>query len=154
MSTKVDINVDYAERDAEIIRLRREQRMVPRKICEVLGIHQVEIVRDVLAKYVKEVRARNVEIIETAFVEQNETIEHLLALVHKQLANGYDRDAIKCAIMLLERQAKLLGLDRAMTSNAAAKNDKDWIEKASDTELIEEARRLGLPMPEQFGLIK
>ncbi len=146
---KGEINAHQAETEAEVIRLRSQLRMRPPTIAQNMGL-SVLSVNTIIKNYVAKVRAGITELIEQRAVEQDETIEYLLAEVLKVLAKGYDKDAIKCAIMLLERQAKLHGFDKA--SVKAGMHDKDWIEEASDAELVDYAKTMGLRLPESFAL--
>lgn len=122
------------ERQAEAVRLRREGHTF-REIARLMKITLKEA-----DKLVKEAFAENAvrsrETVEQMVQLHNERLDWMLNSLRKEINAGSAR-AVEVAVKLLDRQARLLGLD------APAKQEvKVKYEQMSDTELVEEARRL------------
>lgn len=68
----------------------------------------------------------------------------------------FDANVIRCALLILERQSRLFDLDRAKRGTAGAASPggrNDWIDKATDAELVRVAReQYGITIPERFVL--
>lgn len=139
--------VEKMKMQEEILRLRTELCWSYRAIADEVGT-SIDNVRYYIKKYVNETKAKHLDMLDERFVSQDDTINYLLSLVLERLKLGYDRDSIKLAITLLERQSKLHGLDR----NSKEMNQETWMEKASNEELVKYAESMGLRLPTNFAL--
>lgn len=126
-----------------VIRLRSEGKS-SYQIGELLGVPD-RTVRNWLNEATTMVRATNREFINEMFAIHQHRLEALYQEVVKKLAEHFSTDLVKTAILLLDRQSKLLGLDSQRT-----RLNNDWLEQATDDELIAEAKRLGVPIPQSF----
>ena len=57
----------------------------------------------------------------------------------------FDDKLVRSAILIMDRQAKLHGLDKQK-----APTNPDWLENASQPELIRLAKERGIALPEKF----
>jgi DNA-binding transcriptional MerR regulator len=148
---------EVEKRDARIIQLRRDYGFSAAKIHVQLqreGFHNVPTtamgIRHVIRDYSIKAREKIQETVDQRFVEHDETLEDLMSLCKVQLKRGFDVNIVKCMILIMERQSKLLGLD--MTKSHVPDMNA-FLAKASDEQVREEAVRLGLILPEQMSLV-
>lgn len=86
----------------------------------------------------------HIERLEALWATVSSTINALL---------GFDDRVFKVALAVLERQAKLLGLDRGSggrNPTPRPSRDKDWLSEATPSELIAEIESYGLEVPKRF----
>lgn len=109
----------------------------------------VPTVARIVKELADEARRRNRERVEEAMMAQDVRLERLYkyCIDRIETALGFDRDAIRLAILVCERQAKLLGLDRVKTGGPQG---RDWLTSMPDSELIREAERLNIKIPQRF----
>jgi hypothetical protein len=129
-----------------VIRLRAEGKSTI-QIGEKLGVPD-RTVRNWLAEASAELRAENRAFAAEMFTIHQQRCEDLYARVRKKLKNQFSIDLVKVALLILDRQSRLLGLDRAGRGNTPMSND--WLENATTQELIDRAKELGVPVPEKF----
>jgi len=113
-----------------------------------------ETVQKAIRKAAEEARERNAELVEERFLQQDQGLlrlyRHCMDRIETAAAAGeYDKEAVKGIIMVMDRQAKLLGMDKAKATGA--KNLYGWLDTASETELNEAAERYGIALPKPFG---
>lgn len=144
--------VELDERLFTVISLRAAG--VPAKeIADSLGL-SVPRVYQYLAEATTAARERNVDLVEEMFLLHQERLERLfrLAQAHIDKCETFDDRAFRVAILILERQARLLGLDKTPEKPGGKSGGYDWLENSTKEELIAEAERRGLRVPEKFKL--
>lgn len=84
-------------------------------------------------------------------------LEKLWANVQDRInkLEAFDDRVFKLAIQILERQSRLLGLDRGTSgggrvNNPGKKKEADWLEEATPMELVTEIESYGLEVPARF----
>ncbi len=135
--------------DEEVVRRRFSHRESWKTISTSLSITVAQC-KEIAQTYIDECRAKNVDIIDTAFWEQKELIDLLIQRCMVQLLRRFDHNILKCILLLLERQAKLMGLDKA--GKPVNPVTSEWFGNMSNEELIEKARTMGLQIPQEFVL--
>lgn len=106
-----------------------------------------------IRKAAEECRANLREEIEEAFLAQKLGLEHLVQRCMEQIeraavVGGFDANAVKSLILVYDRQAKLLALDKSHT--AAGKDQYAWMQGASESELRRQAAARGIRLPESI----
>jgi hypothetical protein len=132
--------------------LRMRAKGVPySEIAEQTGM-DVRSVRRLVQDEVQRVRAELAEDVAEMFVLHNERLEALYRITRTHIDNMavFDDRPIKVALLILERQSRLLGLDK--DAKPGRGNTYDWLENATPTDLIAEAERRGIRIPEKFKL--
>lgn len=99
-------------------------------------------------------------IVEEMFSVHQLRLEALYQIVQKKIDEmlDFDERLFKVALSILERQSKLLGLDRDKVKTKTSRADRyhettDWLEDATPSELIHEAESYGITVPEKFKLV-
>ena len=138
-----------AARDARI--LERFSRGV--SITQIAFEERVErtIVGRVIKAAADELRDKIRSRIEQSVLAQDTGLTALIARCWEAIDRAanhdppmFDKDAVKSLLLVYERQAKLLGLDRAR----GGKDDKSWMrDGAGEEELKKRARELGIKLP-------
>src|SRR5262245_34850770 len=131
-----------AQRRAEIVRLRVEGRTL-QAIADEIGLSR-SAVHESLTNELKKLADRSQE---EAAVYRELTLarlEALFAALWPQAQAGHV-PSVNAAVSILDRQAKLLGLDAPSRHET-----KLTVERMTDAELIAEAERLGLPVPPEL----
>jgi hypothetical protein len=59
----------------------------------------------------------------------------------------FDDGPIRTMMMLMDREAKLYGFDRAGLGTG---NRAEWLSKAPTSDIVEEAKKYGIPIPAEF----
>jgi hypothetical protein len=100
-------------------------------------------------------RDHMVEILEARLAEHDAKCEWLYDVCARKIQtlvdkNEFDANVIRAAIAVLERQAKLLGLDK--TKLKQGPGNADWMDTADDAALVRAADRMGIKLPESFRL--
>lgn len=112
----------------------------------------VQYVHGMIKRAAEEVRATNQDRVNAAFLQQDVGLQHLIRACMTRLTfEGkpyFDSDAVRCLIMVYDRQAKLHGLDRAKVN--AAGGTYSWLETASPQVLLETAAKMGIRVPKPF----
>ncbi len=92
--------------------------------------------------------------IEEALLRQTLGLQHLIfrcmETIERQAKRDppvFDREAIKCLIMVYDRQAKLLGMDKGKPQGDTG-NEYRWMRTAGDDDLRARAKLLGIRLPE------
>jgi hypothetical protein len=142
-------HLDHEIRLKLVIRLRSEGKS-SYEIGQTLGVPD-RTVRNWLSEASQQVRAENRQFTSEMFTIHQHRCESLYAMVRKRLEDpiSFTTDLVKVALAILDRQSRLLGLDR--TKNAGRTNSNDWLENASTEELVQAARDAGIPVPESFN---
>ena len=111
-------------------------------------------VHQMLREFARYVRDNTVELAEQRIAEQDARCEYLYRQVQKKLDEAslldikYYSQLVAAAIKILDRQARLLGLDRTRTAGGA--NQMEWLDKATPKELEDIAKDYGLKLPRSF----
>src|SRR5262245_6416294 len=128
-----------AQRRAEIVRLRVEGRTL-QAIADEIGLSR-SAVHESLTNELKKLADRSQEAAAAYRELTLARLEALFAAVWPKVQDGHV-PSVNAAVSILDRQAKLLGLD------APARQETTLtVEHMTDAELIAEARKLGLPIP-------
>ncbi len=136
------------EDDARIVEMKA-QGHTHKEIAAELGI-PVRTVADRLKDAAMDARRRVAEVAEERAAMQDARVEWLIQKVSEMIRTDgavFDEKKWKVAIQLLERQAKLFGIDRAKDAGDRA---GDWLSSATEQTLRDEAEKLGLKIPEKF----
>ena len=139
-------------RDSQIVKMRA-QGIPSQRIADELNI-DVQLVYKALREAAEEVRDGMLELVQQRIMEHDTRYEYMYRQVQEKIeqADGLDlkefANLIRAAVAILERQARLLGLDKAVITGVRA--EKDWLESATPKELIDIAKRFDLVIPEKF----
>lgn len=145
------------ERAASVLELFALGQTV-REIADVLAL-DVRTVNQIISKRVDEIRADNLAFVETAYLKQSLGLDVLIQRCMEAIKRAaeakpvplFDEKAVKCLIMVYDRQAKLHGLDK--TKKVGNKSGLyEWLETASQAELIGKAAEMGITLPEPFAV--
>jgi hypothetical protein len=144
----------FAERTSQIVSLRASGKSAT-DIAEAIGCDVRTVYRSIKDEAEK-VRAGTAELVSSMFMLHQERLERLWAKAQERIdaledtASSADFcHAVRAAIMILERQARLLGLDREKAGGRGAA--ADWLDTASEAELRVTAERYGLRIPEKLA---
>lgn len=152
-----------AKRLTEILRLRSVGYR-PADIGDLLGVEYGgpigrRMVEKILRDAAEEYRAENQATIARASLEQNERLEWLYSVCARWIEwtrvaeDGVllppDEKIIRAAVSILDRQARLLGLD-VKTSMGPGASGQDWFASAPIQEVIKRGEQLGFIMPVKF----
>lgn len=108
------------------------------------------------ARIAQQVREETVDMAAELYAIANMRLEELWRACQRGIddmvsAGAFDANVVRAAISVLERQAKMNGLDRTRGSPRA--NDPgDWLESATPRELAARAKALGLSIPDTLTL--
>lgn len=109
----------------------------------------------VIKQAAESAREGNREYAEQAFVQQDLGLKLLIRRAHDAVEHAandspprFDKDAVRVLILLYERQSKLLGIDRARAFGERDRNE--WLQTASDQELLKRAKALGIRVPDSI----
>lgn len=139
--------LDHWLKHREVVKLRSAGLTV-REISEQMGAPQRTVYRWI-AEAANAIRRENRSFTQEMFLAHVYRLERLYQIVQQRIDEaGFSRDAVRAAIDILDRQSKLLDLDRSKSYRGR----NDWMDDAKDEELIAEARRLGLHVPEKFDV--
>ncbi len=139
---------DQKERfKGDVLNLRMKG-VTPSEVAGKLNV-PLAMVLGAIASLTEDARQENAGIAAELFMLSNLRTEQLWAHVQKWLdaAQSFDDRLVKCAIAVLERQAKLNGIDRA---GGKTVTDSDWIDQASPAEVVAYAKRLGITFPDHI----
>lgn len=130
---------------AEVIRLKLLGTS-SRAIAKSLDIPEANV-RRLIRQAVETARASERDLILERFHIQDQRLEYLIGKIFAQIEAmiDFDERLIRSAILVCDRQAKLLGLDKTKTSIGA-----DWLASAGSDDLIRMARERGIPLPKRF----
>lgn len=144
---------DFVARNARIVKLRTEGK-TPHETATLVGC-DVRTVYRVIKDEADRCRAATGDLVDEMFMLHQERLERMWAAAQKRLdelsplAPAADWcAAVRAAIMIMERQSRLLGLDRER--NLGGANKADWLDGASEEELRATASRYGLHVPERL----
>lgn len=143
----------HAEKTADIIRLRQEGVPVS-EIAGRLDMEPRQIYR-IISSQAAAVRERVGDTVEEAFMLQVDRLEAMYRLAGERLralpaeaTSGEFCNCVRAIVLIFERQARLLNIDREKTQGGA--NKADWLDGASEDELRAWALKNKLPVPEKF----
>jgi len=109
------------------------------RIARALNIG-IDTVRNTCNHAAREIRENTADLMAIRFREHDELMQRLIARLRKDLLSkdgGFCKDRLTCLIKLLERQARLLGLD---VSGPKALGVDEWLADRTDGELVEVLR--------------
>lgn len=135
-----------------VLKMRHDGKVL-REIATELGVSYTSV-KSAVATYRVQMSAEMLEVADEYFQLHVDRLEGLWARVQKELTAlpQFDEKVFKVAIQILERQAKLLGLDRGNRAAGVPRTggQKDWLAEATPSELIAEIESYGLQVPERF----
>lgn len=135
--------LDHWLKHKEVIR-RRAAGMGVEQIAVEMGVERRTIYRWI-AEAANAIRSENKSFTQEQFLINYHRLERLYELIEQKLVEvGFQRDVFRAAIDILDRQSRMLGLDRGGPSRG------QWLETASNDDLVAEARRLGIKIPDNF----
>lgn len=109
-------------------------------------------VEAVIREAAREVREENRQFMESAFLQQDLGIQHLIRRCMESVERHaaaepplLDRDSVRILITLYERRSKLLGLDKSLGDGSY--RSADWMRTATQEELCRRAGTLGIRLP-------
>lgn len=89
------------------------------------------------------------------FTQHDQRCEYLYKMCLKRInsahlkhSGGFDDRAIRAAVAVLDRQARLLGLDKS--ANTGGQNFNVWLDNQSGADLERLARQYGIDLPQPF----
>lgn len=139
------INLFYRERAAEILE-KRIQGWTILQLAKHYGV-TVGTIEKVLKKDFDRLNKRAKESQDQIRQIHQERLAFMYQCLLPNMAKGHTR-AIDMALKILERESKLLGLDAP-----EKKQVEMTLENISDSELIEQAKRLGVEVPEILRVV-
>lgn len=116
----------------------------------------VDYVNQMLREYTEKVRDDLVQLGQTRFAEHDARCEYLYSMIQEKLLNDklcnkQFSALVIAAVRILERQARLHGIDR-QAQGAGGGQRNAWLEHATPEELARIAKKYGLPVPARFEL--
>lgn len=148
-----DMGVMIERQRAEVLRLRvvgYNSAQIGERLDKLLGgpISRRQVDR-ILKSIAEEQREENFEYYEQMQSVQVARLEWLYSICARRMEEaGVDDKLIRAAVMVLDRQAKLLGLDaRGPMAAAGSSRDEDWIKKAPIADVIKLGESLGMKLP-------
>lgn len=141
--------LDHALVRSKVVELRTQGYRAP-EIANHLGLDQTTVNRHIKAA-VEEFHKDITDVIRERTQTHDDRCEDLYSRIHAEIRHDpeFDPDKYRLAIAILERQSKLLGLDKAKVPGDN-KNRQDWLAEATPAELEAEALRMGIPVPQKF----
>src|ERR1700721_375355 len=129
----------------ESIRLKR-LGWTTRDIAKHLSVSE-DTARRHIRHAVEAARASEREMILERFHMQDQRLEYLIRKIFEKLEAmvDFDERLVRSEILVCDRQAKLLGLDKTKTAASS-----DWLESASQDDLVRMAKARGISLPEKF----
>lgn len=150
----------YIPLHARVIDLRSQGLSVP-KIVKRLAKEGTPLVAvtvyQLINEYAQSVRESILELGTNRFAEADARLEYLYRQVVRRLRKAAVApecdDAkyaalIRAALAVLERQARLLGLDK--TKERGGTGNSDWLEGKTPAQLVQLAGQWGIQLPERF----
>lgn len=144
--------VEWETRRLRLMEMVGEGKSV-KYCCDELSISAPQYYK-LLREAAEAVRDRTLDLITERFAMHDWRYEAMLRQVQARIDACPVEDhiafaaLIRAAIAVLERQAKLFGLDRA--KNEGGRNQNDWLDKAPASELVKMAKSLGVTIPAGF----
>ena len=111
-----------------------------------------EYVATLIREAAEELRKRNAEHVDAAFMQQDAAICDLYARCIACILTSpvFPEKAILCALKLMERRSRLLGLDKDKGPTKSG-GGFAWLDKASPGDLEALAKSYGIPVPVPFA---
>lgn len=129
------------------------------EIAVKLGV-KVAVVATRIREVIAQAREHAREHVQKRFTQHDERCEYLYKVCLKRINSmhlrqnvadewGFDDKAVRAAICVLDRQAKLLGLDRG--GHVGGPNFNSWLDNQSGVELEKLAAQYGIDLPKKFS---
>lgn len=150
LRTTAEELLDDAEKTREVFDLRRDGldavEIAVRLGCGVQHVHRI------MRTAVDRMRADEQTLIRERFFTHDARLEWLYKRLVEQINASpcFDEKLVRAAVTVLDRQARLLGLDRAKIQQVP--ESQAWLDKATPEELVRMAEERGLKLPEKFRL--
>lgn len=137
-------DIKQEQTDRRIVELR-SRGCTPHQIGREVGLTRQQVTARIRVLAL-EIRSATRDLVATRFLEHDQILMTLRAKCQKAINEMKEWDSTRVIAMLkvLERQAKLLGLD--VDPRSAADNDS-WLDNKAPAELVEMARRFNLTLP-------
>lgn len=131
----------------------RAQGLNTKQAAEKVGVspqHAAKLIADAVAH----VRENTDNLVQQRILEHDAKLEWMYNECAKQMQrlaelNAFDDKVLRAAVSILDRQAKLWGLDKAKQGTGGSSR-LDWLDTASSAALMAEAERYGIKIPEPF----
>jgi hypothetical protein len=145
------------QRDAQTVLVLRmlAQGQNNVQIAEALGITARQAAARI-KEVVDQAREDAAAHVKLRFTQHDERCEYLYRCCLKRINSAnlkhsgeFDDKAIRAAVAVLDRQARLLGLDR--TANTGGQNFNVWLDNQSGADLERLARQYGIEIPRPFA---
>ena len=143
LSKNAPARVRRFKRQEEALKLRIEGKTY-REIGTALGVHRttaIRLVSSALASVGLEIASNREELRNL----QAARLESLVAALWPKVQSG-DVKAVNVMVNVLNRYARLFGLDAPKTIEATVRNDGLDLSAMSEGQLVEHCRRLGIPV--------
>lgn len=165
--TSVNTDAVVSERNRRLIEDAVKGKKVY-ELCDAYGLSEKQVVR-ILKDAAFNARQQSSEIVARHFHLQIERLERLYRLVELELqayeeyqlarlekrlapdtpAVKFDDRPFRVAVMLFDRAAKLIGLDRAATAGTPRSGDQ-WMDDSPIQEVMAYAKQLKIKLPSEF----
>ncbi len=145
-------NLDHAEQVLRLLQFRAQGKST-KQAAELMGInrqHAQFLIREAIA----DVNKAQADLIAQRRIEHDAKLEHMYSICAMKMQRMFDDPdlfddrVLRAAVMVLDRQAKLWGLDKGSTAGGA--NRTEWLANASSADIVREAEEYGLKIPEEF----
>lgn len=123
----------------------------PRDVAIKLGIPYGDVLT-IMARLTANVRKENVGMAEELFMLANMRLERLWRWVQSHLdkMTEFDDKLVRSAVQVLDRQARMNGLDKQTRPGGGGASDADWVDAATPTELDTYLKRQGFSIPDHI----
>lgn len=152
--------LNWTPAQLRVIELRAQGLSVP-KIAKQIAQEGFDLscqtCYQIVREYAETVRENAVGWGEERFAEADARLEYLYAQIQERLAaaalnplcdDGKFAGLVRAAVAVLDRQARLLGLDR--TKALGGTGQHDWLDKTTPAQLAALAEKFDLKLPKQF----
>lgn len=143
--------LEHAEKLRTILDMRAEGRPWP-EIAVRLGVSERTCHR-VISDAAEQSNARNQSLVDEMRLTHNERCEFLYRRVVEKLNEQFkegvlDEKLLRAAVLVMDRQARLLGLDAVKIKGVSGRND--WVDELPLSKVISEAERFGIQVPKEL----
>lgn len=149
----------YWARQTEIIKRRASGQAVAQIASEMFpelvpGTGQQQVFR-ALKNAANDLRTRLHEFIEERFLLAVSRLDRIIKLLDRYLTDmesglPFDDKPLRILLMVMDREARLLALDRTPDKGGSGAGRMQWIDGAPPQDIVDEARRLKIPEVERF----
>ncbi len=137
---------------ARVLKLYTEGKTLS-EIRDAIGFEDNRIVYDVIREAARDLRQNASDQTNQAFLRQSKMLDLMIEFHMKVIVERFeetktlDHNAVRQLILVFDRQAKLLGLDRKTELGG----DYSWMRNAGEEELRRRAEARGIVLPKKMG---